>query len=337
MIIKSYEIQNNKLDKHNIYLFYGKNKGLKKDLSKYSLQIKEENSIQFKKFKFEEEEILKNENNFYNLIFSGSLFDSKKAIFINRVSDKIYNLIEDILQKDISETIIFLEAEALDKKSKIRNLFEKEKKLVCVPCYEDNNINLTKIVNGELRKSNLKISNESINLLIQRASGDRENLRNEIEKLISFGKDKKTVSFDDIKKLTNLAENHQNDHIINICLNRENKSLKKIIEDNIFSTEDFFILIRVLSKKIHRLIKLKNLMNENSNVDNVISQIKPPIFWKEKNEVKKQINLWTVGQLNNIIKKISQIELDCKKNNELSLKIMINFLGELSSVTNNVS
>ena len=78
-------------------------------------------------------------------------------------------------------------------------------------------------------------------------------------------------------------------------------------------------------------------MNENSSVDNAISQIKPPIFWKEKNEVKKQINLWTVDQLNNIIKKISQIELDCKKNNELSLKIMINFLGELSSVTNNVS
>lgn len=337
MIIKSYEIQNNKLDKHNIYLFYGKNKGLKQDLSRYSLKIKEKNSIQFKKFKFEEEEILKDQNNFYNLIFSGSLFDPQKAIFINHVSDKIYNLIEDIIQKDISETIIFLEAGLLDKKSKIRNLFEKEKNLVCIPCYEDNNLNLTKIINNELKKSNLKISNESINLLIQRASGDRENLRNEMQKLISFAKNKKTVLFDDIKKLTNLAENHQNDHIINICLNRENKILKKIIEDNIFSVEDFFILIKVLSRKIHRLIKIKSSIEKKLSIDDAMNQFRPPIFWKEKNEVKKQINLWNINELNNAVKKITQIELECKKNHEVSLKIMINFLAELSSGANNVS
>ena len=93
MIIKSYEVIKKKLDNYNLYLFYGENIGLKKDLIKLIINIKEKKIGKHKSFEFEEEEILKNPSNFYNLIFSGSLFDQKKIIKINRASDKLFNLI----------------------------------------------------------------------------------------------------------------------------------------------------------------------------------------------------------------------------------------------------
>ena len=144
----------------------------------------------------------------------------------------------------------------LEKKSKIRNLFEKDKNLVCVACYQDNNFNLIKIINDEIKQTKIKLSTESINLLIERASGDRNNLKNEINKLKSFALNKQVISYDQVKELTNMARNYQNDYIVNICLNGGKKRLNKTLGENNFLLDDFFILLKTFSKKIHRLLKI---------------------------------------------------------------------------------
>jgi len=177
MLIKSYEILKKDLNFLNSFLIYGKNIGLKQDIVKSVIGLKEKKNIKYKQFKFEEEEIIKNQNDFFNLIFSGSLFDKKKVIFVNRTTDRLFNLISEISKKDIKDILIFFEADQLEKKSKIRNLFEKDKNLVCIACYQDNNFDLIKIINDEIKQTKIKLSTESINLLIERASGDRNNLK----------------------------------------------------------------------------------------------------------------------------------------------------------------
>ena len=337
MLIKSYEISKKNLNSLNFFLIYGKNIGLKQDITKSVLAIKEEENAKYKQFEFEEEEIIKNQNNFFNLIFSGSLFDEKKAIFINRTTDKLFYLINEISKKDVKDIIIFFKADELEKKSKIRNLFEKDKNLVCVACYQDNNFNLIKIINDEINQLKIKLSNESINLLVERARGDRNNLRNEIGKLKSFAFNKKIISYDQVKELTNMAENYQNDYIVNICLNGDKKRLNKTLKENNFLFEDFLILLKIFTKKIHRLLKIKILNRSEKNVDQIFNQIRPPIFWKEKEDVKKQISLWDEKKLNLIIKKINEIELNCKKNHEIAKNITLDFLSTVCDEVSNYS
>ena len=337
MLIKAYEISKKNLNSLNYFLIYGENYGLTKDLVKSLLELKEKKNGKYEKFEFEEEEIIKNENNFYNLIFSGSLFDEKKVIFINRTTDKIFNLISEVLKKDIKDTLIFFKADQLEKKSKIRNLFEKDKNLVCVACYQDNNFNLIKIINDEIKQTKIKLSTESINLLIERASGDRNNLRNEIDKLKSFAFDKRLISYDQVKELTNMARNYQNDYIINMCLNGDLKRLDKTLKENNFLFEDFFILLKIFTKKIHRLLKIKILSRSEKNIDQIFNQIKPPIFWKEKEDVKKQVTLWNEKKLSLVIKKINEIELNCRKNHELATNITLDFLSTVCNEVNNYS
>ena len=304
MLIKSYEILKKDLNFLNSFLIYGENTGLKQDIVKSVIELKEKKNIKYKQFKFEEEEIIKNQNDFFNLIFSGSLFDKKKVIFVNRTTDRLFNLISEISKKDIKDILIFFEADQLEKKSKIRNLFEKDKNLVCIACYQDNNFDLIKIINDEIKQTKIKLSTESINLLIERASGDRNNLRNEVNKLKSFALDKQMVSYDQVKELTNMVGNYQNDYIVNICLNGDKKKLNKILRENNFSFEDFLILLKIFSKKIHRLLKIKIFNRLEKNLDQIFNQIRPPIFWKEKEDVKKQLRLWNEKKLNLIIKKI---------------------------------
>ena len=338
MIIKSYEVQKKKLELFNLYLLYAENNGLKKDIIKLITSLKEKESFKYKKFKFDEEEILKNENYFNNLIFSGSLFDEKKIIIINRVDDKLINIIEDISLKKMSDTLIFFIANKLEKRSKIRIYFENSKDLVCIACYQDNVFDLKKIIISELNKTKIKISSESINLLIERASGDRNNLRNEINKLKSYSNNnKRTISYDEINQLTNMTENYQNEYIINMCLSGNKKSLKKTFNENIFSFEDFFLLLKIFTKKIHRLINIKKIYKTENNIDVVLHQIKPPIFWKEKDEVKKQVSLWNEKKLSLTICKMNEVELNCKKNHESATNIMLDFLSEVCEEANNYS
>ena len=337
MLIKSYEILKKDLNFLNSFLIYGENTGLKQDIVKSVIELKEKKNIKYKQFKFEEGEIIKNQNDFFNLIFSGSLFDKKKVIFVNRTTDRLFNLISEISKKDIKDILIFFEADQLEKKSKIRNLFEKDKNLVCIACYQDNNFDLIKIINDEIKQTKIKLSTESINLLIERASGDRNNLRNEVNKLKSFALDKQMVSYDQVKELTNMVGNYQNDYIVNICLNGDKKKLNKILRENNFSFEDFLILLKIFSKKIHRLLKIKIFNRLEKNLDQIFNQIRPPIFWKEKEDVKKQVRLWNEKKLNLIIKKINEIELNCKKNHELATNITLDFLSTVCDEVNNYS
>ena len=337
MLIKSYEILKKDLNFLNSFLIYGENTGLKQDIVKSVIELKEKKNIKYKQYKFEEEEIIKNQNDFFNLIFSGSLFDKKKVIFVNRTTDRLFNLISEISKKDIKDILIFFEADQLEKKSKIRNLFEKDNNLVCIACYQDNNFDLIKIINDEIKQTKIKLSRESIDLLIERASGDRNNLRNEVNKLKSFALDKQMVSYDQVKELTNMVGNYQNDYIVNICLNGDKKKLNKILRENNFSFEDFLILLKIFSKKIHRLLKIKIFNRLEKNLDQIFNQIRPPIFWKEKEDVKKQVRLWNEKKLNLIIKKINEIELNCKKNHELATNITLDFLATVCDEVNNYS
>ena len=326
MIYKSFEIKNKNFSEQNIFLVYGEKENMKKDIIQI---ISKKKNIEFQQYKFDEEEVIQKTENIYNLIYSGSLFDKFKIITINKASDKLYDFVEDIIDKEIQDCVIFFNSPILDKRSKIRNFFEKEKKAACIACYKDNEIGLKKILFDRLKNHNINVSQESINLIINRVSGDRQNLENEIEKISAYCLNKKTISLNEIQILTNLTDNFENEEIINYCLSGENIKLKRMLEENNFSYEDFFILLRILNKKILRLINIKILQQNEKNTDTVLSQIKPPIFWKEKEIVKKQTNLWNLNSLNKIINRLNEVELLSKKNNEKGLIIVLDFLSDI--------
>ena len=172
MIIKSFELEKFKI-KVGFFLFYGENQGHKNEVIKNKFQIKHKEST----YKYDENEILNNQENFFNNILSKSFFESEKLIIINRVTDKILNVIEELFEKKIEDLVVILNANILEKKSKIRSLFEKSKEAVCVAFYEDNGQTLSSIANNFFRTSKIPISQEAINLIVQRVRGDRLNLR----------------------------------------------------------------------------------------------------------------------------------------------------------------
>ena len=330
MIVKSFEI--NKINNsHKIFLFYGENEGHKNEIIEDKFKKKYTNSI----YVYEENEILKNQENFFNEILSKSFFEKEKLIIINRTTDKIKNLIDEIIEKKIDDIIIILNSNSLEKKSKLRILFEKNKDLTCIPFYADNNQTLNSIINFFFREKKISISQQLINVLIERSRGDRKNLRNELQKIESFALNKKNINFQEIIKLTNLADNYSASELIDHCLAKNTKKTVTILNENNYSDEDNMIIIKTLLNKLKRLLKIHDLIDEKSNIDQAVSSFKPPIFWKDKPIVTQQLKSWGKKELKDLIFKSNSVELLIKKNSAIAKNILSDFIINNSKKTNN--
>jgi len=339
MIIKSYEIQKNKSNflKYNFFLLYGENLGLKKDIRKLIKAEIEKKNKNIEILFLYESEIFDNEENFYNLVYAGSLFSNKKIITIYADTDKIIKKISDIYNKYQEEVFLIIFSEILEKRSKLRNFFEKNKRTICVPCYLESGKDLEIIAKSELKKNNILLSQEIINLLIEKSNFDRNNLRNEIEKIHSYSLNKKKLELDDIKSLINFSGDYKLDIFINECLCGNIKQYKKIISELYVNTVNQILLLRILSNKIQRLLKIKAEVSKSNNLDNLINATKPAIFWKEKPLVKRQLSIWSLNDLKKMIGDINNTELLCKKNPHISKIIFFNFFSQICKKANNFS
>ena len=328
MIIKSFEINKINLNLNKFFLFYGKNEGLKNELTK---KIIKKNKIS----NYEEKEVLENKNNFIENLLTKSLFEEQKIIIIRRSTDKILSIIEDLHTKKIDD-IIIINSDNLDKKSKLRSFFEKDKNLVCIPFYPDNDQTMSQLAYNFLRSKNISISTSNINLIINKCGGDRQNLINELQKIEYFIKNGKKISIENISKLINLNENHSISELIDNCLIKNKKKIISILNENNFSNEDCIMIVRSFIIKSKKLLALSKAFESNKNIDLTISSARPPIFWKEKEITKQQILKWNSKNIKQLIYSLSETELQIKQNINNSINLITDFiLFQSSSTTNN--
>ncbi len=329
MIIKNTELKKTAFQ-NNIYLFFGDNVGLKDEIINEIFKKKYSDNI----FSYSEKEILTNPEKLSNQIQSKSFFENEKLIMITDASDKIKNELEYIKEKISGEITLILISGILEKKSKLRNLFEKDKQLVSVAFYPDTNQILNSLARTFFVKRNVSISQQSIELLVNRASNDRKNLQNELIKIENFIKNKKKIEFEDIMKLTNLSENHDISELVDFCLAKNKTKTKHILNENNFSIEDTIIIIRTFLAKAKRLLILAAAFEKEKNIDKVIINFKPPIFWKDKEIIKTQIKNWSVKATKNLIFETNQLELLAKKNSQNSLNILMDFIFKKTEPNN---
>ena len=322
MIIKAYEHQKIKKIKNNIFLFYGENDGYKNHVIKDIFIDNYKRNIE----RFDESEILNNFENFISSLINKSFFDELKLILISRVSEKIIKLIDELLDRKINDVTFVLNANNLEKKSKLRSIFEKDKNLICVPFYKDDNRTLIQLANNFFKNNKIPISQEIVNLIVERSSGDRINLNNELNKISLFLLNREKINIEDVIKLTNLAENYSISELADNCLSKNIKKINKIFNENVFSVDDCILIIRTLLSKSKRLLEIKKINNSNKNIEQIILNYKPPIFWKDKEIVKSQVSKWSLKDAEKLIYKIHDIELMIKRNYYSSLNIVSDFI-----------
>ena len=313
-----------------MFLFYGDNQGFKDEIAEKICQQKN-----LKKTLYFEKEVLSNIENFLNSISTKSFFENEKIIVIKNATDKLKEMINEIYELQNSDITVILFSDLLDKKSKLRNFFEKTNNVICIPFYPDEHKNLNMIANNFFKKKDIKISQQTINLIIDRANQSRQHLNSELQKIENFAFSKKEIKDVDIIKLTNLGKNYEISELVETCLAKNQNKLLKIMNENHFSNEDVILILRIFLIKTKRLLNLALNSKPNKNFDEAISKFRPPIFWKEKPYVKQQLINWSESKLKKLINEINEIELLSKKNSQISQSLLLNFIFENSKTVNN--
>ena len=327
MIIKSFNLSDIKKNQSKFFLFYGENDGHKDEVINNCFLESFDGEI----IKYDENQILESKSDFYETCLNESLFDNEKIIIVSRVSSKLYDLIVDLSDREINNKKIILKCGVLEKKSKFRQLFEKDKELVIIAFYQDNNFSLYKIASEFFKSKRIAISNENINLIVEKCAGDRGNLKNEMNKILNYSFTKNKISRDEILKLINLYEDENYFELIDNCLSKNHKIVSKIINGKTFNNNESIILIRSFLIRLKRLIELKKLHEELENSKNVVDNFKPPIFWKDKEIVIKQIESWSAQDIYKLIDEVNALEINYKKNSNLSNNLVFDLILNTSS------
>ena len=330
MIVKSFEIKKINLDKNPFVLLYGKNDGFKSQVKTELLRNK---TIALN---YEEKEVIDNSNNFIESLYTKSLFEDEKLIVINRATDKIFKILSEIIDRRVENLIIIIDADNLEKKSKLRSFFEKDKSCICIPFYQDTDQALSKIASEYLRIRKISLSPVDLNSIINKCNGDRKILLMELEKIEFYLKNGKQINKEKIAKLTNLIENHSISELVDNCLAKNKRKTINILAENNFNNEDCILITRIFLNKLKKILKLSIEYKKNKNLDLTISSARPPIFWKEKEITKQQILNLSPENIKKLLYKINNIELLIKKNYDSSINLITDLiLSQASTKTNN--
>jgi DNA polymerase-3 subunit delta len=327
MIYKSYLIEQN-LNKisENFVLFYGENLGLKNEFKKKIKSIEKEIII----IRLNQDEIVKNKDNFFNELLNLSLFEKKKYFLIENTNDKILPLIEEIIPK-LDQQKVFLFSEILDKKSKLRNFFEKSKDGAIVPCYPDNEISLKKIIQDKLIGF-VGLNTENINLILESCNLDRSKLYNELDKIVVLFKDKK-IDIEDLSKLLNQRVNEDFDLIKDAALSGKKNVTNKLLSDTIIEEEKTLFYINNINNRLNRIKDI--LSNNDKSLEKAIERVKPPIFWKDKPNFLIQAKKWNLKKISNILQTTFDLEIQFKSQSILNKNILVKkLLVDICNVAN---
>ena len=324
MLIKSHELKNFKIKDTDFYLFYGPNTGLiEETINKIFKPIFTKNIINY-----DEADLLNNIHSFKEMIFNKSFFNDKKFIIINRASNKILDLIQELIESQVTDLKMIIKAGPLEKKSKLRSYFEKNKLTVITAFYEENYQSLLLMMKKIFKEKQIVVSNEIISLIIERSKGNRISINNEIEKISSYYEKNNKIDLKDVLKITNLAENYGISELVDQSLSKNRKKTINILNENNLNTEENILIIRTFLNKLKRLKILKIEYQKSKNIEQVLSAARPPIFWKDKDIVKQQLNIWSLSEIKFLIYKVNKLELTIKKNNQISNQILNNFILE---------
>ncbi len=329
MQYKNYIVEDNlkSIDK-KLFLFFGENLGYKIDIQK-KLRLTYKG---YEFLKFSQDEILKNESIIFNEVNNVSLFTSKKIFVIDQVNDKLSSIVEDISKK-IDTNILFLFAEILDKKSKIRNYFEKSKECAAIACYSDNQITIKKIIMERLKEYD-GLNTNIINSLIENCGLDRIKLNNELNKISLYFKDKK-IDQNQLEILLNTNYNDDLNLLKDTILIGDKLKTNKLLSETVIDNEKNFFIMNLINQRLRKLLEIKRL-TINNNIINALEKIKPPIFWKDKENFLKQNKIWDEKKIRNVLAKTYDLEVSIKSNSIINAttytkKVIIDICNTASS------
>ena len=323
MIIKEFQLHDaiNQSSFPQFLLFYGPNEGLIRDdilkISKAFKGKKETDEITINGKSVDE-----NQNIIDEEVRSFSMFGEQKLIHLENIKDKHLQYFEDT-KLESSKILVIIRSENLNKNSKIRSFFEKHKKYAAIPCYEDDVRSTMNLISQFQSDHKIKFDSDIKNYLVQNLSADRLISKNELEKILLVIDHQKNqqIKLEDIQEILNDSSSNSlniiNEYVMYGKVNQVSKNLYRIFDEG----TNAVAIIRSLLNYMVRVHKTQIEIKKTGNFDEAIKQLRPPVFWKDKDNFRNHCSKWPTKEILHYIERLLEAEYMCKTQSSLNNEI----------------
>ncbi len=299
-------------------LIYGPNEGLVKDqigqLTKNYLPHDE-----YEEISFNGKDLDDDPGSLEAIIRSVSMFFNNKIVIADGIKDKHLSIIEEIILKAPEQGVLIIKEGNLSKSSKIRKFFEDHDTCLSLPCYEDDSRSIMKNIEEFTRKNKFELNRDIKNYLLQSLSNDRMISKRELEKIEIFYKNSNSkIKLEEIKILLNDSSsqnlNKMNEHVMFGNTSKSSRVINKLLSEGTSPIS----LVRSLINYLIRVQQTKIEMKKGNNFDSSIKILKPPVFWKDKDNFQKHCFKWPLRSIESSLNRLLETEITCKLNSKLA-------------------
>ena len=242
-----------------------------------------------------------------------SMMGGRRLIMVRQGSDKITKHIKESLAEYSGENFLIIESDNLTPKSSLRKLCEAEKNMAAIPCYVENERDLSFFVSNQLRQDGYQIDRNSVAFIVENVLGNRSIAEQEIEKLETYMGDEKNIDFEDVAACIGQSAAISLDDFIASMASGQTKPLEPLVKKLFAEGVMPITLIRTAQNHFRRLYITKSRMNRGENFESASKKLSPPLFFKTKPLFQQQLHLWTEPGLKAVLENLSHIESECKK------------------------
>ena len=320
MIIKDFQIE--KIVNENKgflpVLIYGPNEGLIRD---HIGKIKSDylRDIDFEEVSISGKSLDLNPDTLATSANSISMFNSYKLIILESLKDKNMSEIESVIDSSPTQTMLIVKADNLKKTSKLRKLFENNAQCYALACYEDDAKSMMRLIDNFMKENNISIDRDIKNYLMQTLSTDRMISFNELQKIsLFYANDDTTPNLEEIKNLLNDTSSNNLQKMNESVMYGNTVKSSNIVSKLLSEGSNPISILRSLINYLKRVQKVKVEMKKGSNFDNAIKFLRPPIFWKDKDNFQQHCVRWPLSKIEKNLSQLLDAEIDCKTNSKLS-------------------
>ena len=320
MIIKDFQIE--KIVNENKgflpILIYGPNEGLIRD---HIGKIKSDylSDIDFEEVSITGKSLDLNPDTLATSANSISMFNSYKLIILESLKDKNMSELESVIGSAPTQTMLIVKADNLKKTSKLRKLFESNAQCYALACYEDDAKSMMRLIDNFMKENNISVDRDIKNYLMQTLSTDRMISFNELQKIsLFYANDDTTPNLEEIKNLLNDASSNNLQKMNESVMYGNTVKSSNILDKLLSEGSNPISILRSLINYLKRVQKVKVEMKKGSNFDNAIKFLRPPLFWKDKDNFQQHCVRWPLNKIERNLSQLLDTEIDCKTNSKLS-------------------
>ncbi len=298
-------------------LLYGPDQGLVRDYAKRLAQkCINDASDPFATSEFTGPQLKSDNSLLVDAAFSMSLAGGDCVVRVRDAQDFLTEPLQHIFALKTQAWPILIEAGELPPRSNLRKLYEQSPDLAAIACYPEEGRALESFIKDFLSEENLSIEPAALAFLTVSLAGDRQIIRRELEKLVLYAKSKpespdRVTEADTIACIGDSSETSLDNLVYSVGDGNQSaidKTLVKAYSEGINPVT----AIRAVQRHFQRLHFVKGQMSEGGNLDQALSRLRPPVFFKRKADFQRQARNWSVDNLSRALILATENEIDSK-------------------------